>query len=439
MTDTPPTSRVLVTDPLMVGVPLQLPQVGAGWVHDKVAELARRLTDAAAERTRAWLGPASGRLADAGTWSYVDVLSDARPWTELASPAGSTVDDVLRRWCDGEDAASILARDPEGEVAAVPDACWRSEFPRTSEVRWLDPAALAVFLADGWQVHLANADWFDTALAERCADLGWLTTDIVQADLVLTADGPLDLGTDRFDRLVVLAAGEAEVVGGEAPSVMVGAADVVLVPRSQRVRLVGDELRAALVFRLSRLVARSLFERIAHEAGHWPLLRADVPFHLDQVPQSYERSVFDHDGALATELGTVAGPDLVERAVAVRRARLRRPAPASLGTTIDALNGVDGNTFVHLPLSAPPMLGGADGQAVLLAFENQLVRLRVEALDALCAMAIAPSPVASLPDVVIDGVDRRVQLVREGLRAGILRLISTDLEGPGPSQSARPA
>ncbi|MFN8038103.1 MAG: hypothetical protein U0Q07_02735 [Acidimicrobiales bacterium] len=425
MTEPPATTPpiLLATAMLPLGTPLQLPQQGAGWVHDRFAVLADQLASGASDRVSGWLGAEATELVSrAGTLSSPVVVTTNGAAAGLAGIA----DRVVARLAGDEGSVRML--DPEGTPAPVPEACWRSEFPRVGAVRRLDAAALAAYLDEGWQLDLPDADLFDDQLSARCNELGWCTTDWVESTVVAAAVDVLALGAAHADRLVVLVEGEGdlEVTGqdGATAWLRLGSGGAALVPAASTSRLHTGGWAVVVTFRLGRLLGRQLFERLAHEGGHWPLLRADVPYHLDRRPLSYERSVFDHDGDLAVELGEVAGPDLVERAVATRRARLRRPAPASMGEAVPTMRSLGAATRVHLPLSAPPMLGGVVGDLVILAFENQLVHLHAAAVEAFCALAGTSegSTADDLPAVVVDGADQRRELVVRGLRAGVLRV-----------------
>ena len=302
-------------------------------------------------------------------------------------------------------------------------------------------------LRDRWTTIINNADNLDPALNEICEHLERAYGCLVNTNIYISWGQAEGFGPhwDMHDTIIVPVAGtkkwrifEPAVLSPLRPWVgpevshrpvwegTISPGEALVIPRGWGHEVWGsDDLAVHYTIGINRFLAHQLVQALQLEAGHWPILRADVPYEPRAPVSSYEYSVHDAPDGLAGILADLATPDLVDRAIAAYRARMRIRQFAQITQTWRAIAAEDWSGLgVRLPVPAGLMLLDSTAESATFAFGNRKVEVAAPAIDAFLAVAeTVPLHPEQLPPV--DAPDGNQALATELVESGVAVVAET--------------
>ncbi len=429
------------TTEIPVGVPLTVPREGASPLQHQLA-----------------IGNAAARTAS------LKQLAEWLPGYDFEEAAQNVdsrrfmvirLGDSLVRYLDGESMVErlLFAHDHTWGLGGIsfshgdlkghqPPPDFAARVNPKSGLGRLDQGGLVRALDERWTAIINSADLYDPPLNEVCTHLTRAYGSPLNTNVYVSFGPSKGFGAhwDNHDTIIVPVHGskrwalfEPAVLSAQRPWIGPDVSDralwegvlepgmALVIPRGWGHRVDGsDDLSVHCTIGVARLEVHDLFERVRFEAGYWPVMRGDVPFDVREPAVSYGGSVFDEPDGFARTAGEIASVELIERAVASHRARIRRAAyPSFLDTFRAAALGDWSELTIKLVAPAGVMVHAELDDEVILAFNNRAVRVALEARDAVAALAdCAPWMVGALPSVGGDE-DRRPELARLLVTAGL--------------------
>jgi hypothetical protein len=432
---------LVATGQLPIGVNLVLPRRGATPLQDRLAMANGAARSAALTRLGRWL---PGYDFEAAAQNV-----DARRFCVIA------LDGALLDQIGGEDMVDRLLFEhvqawglgglsfSHGDVKGhQPPPEYARRGTRQVGTGWLVGGGLARALDERWTAIINGADQMSPTLGEVCLALGQVYGAPINTNIYISYGPSKGFGAhwDNHDTIIVPLRGakrwslfEPSVLSAELPWIGPEVSDkpvwegiiepgtALVIPRGWGHRVEGsDDLSIHCTIGINRIEVHQLLERVTFEAGHWPVLRADVPYDVREEIDSYGGSVFDEPLAFGRSLAEVATPEMVERAIAAHRARLIRLRHGPFRHTFRAVALGDWSGLtVRLGAVAGVMVAAEDEVDVVVAFDDRAVRIDAEAVDAFTAVAdCQPWAVSDLPPVGT-GEDRRAEFARALVTCGL--------------------
>lgn len=303
-------------------------------------------------------------------------------------------------------------------------------------------------LRDRWTMIINGVDRLDPILDDVCEQLERVYGCRVNTNVYISWGESMGFGShwDMHDTIIVPASGtkrwrvfEPLVLSPLRPWIgpevseravwegEISVGDALVIPRGWGHEVCGsDDLAMHYTIGLTRFTANTLFQRLEHEAGQWPIARADVPYDPREPVISYDRSLHDKPESLAQFAAQLATPEAVDRAVATFRARLELRGPSSLPASWKALATDDWTGLgVRLPVPAGIMPVPGNPGSNLFAFGDHLVDIATPALDAF--LALGDTRVWAIDDLpTVDAPGGARALAVELVEAGLGRVAELD-------------
>jgi len=413
---------LVATGELPVGVGLTIPYPGASPLEDRLARANAAARAASLKRLAGWFPgydfEDAAQNVDARRFAVISLGQQLVDHLNGEQMVDRLLFEHGHLW--GLGGISFSHGDVKGHQPPPPYA--RISAPNNN-LGYVVPGGLAKALDERWTAIVNGADQYDPALGEVVLNLGRAIGCPVNTNIYISYGPSKGFGAhwDNHDTIIVPVRGskrwallEPHVLSAERPWIDPDTSDrplwegviepgmALVIPRGWGHRVDGsDDLSIHCTIGLARLETHEMLERVAFEAGFWPMLRADTPYDVREPATSYGGSVYDQPQGFARTIAEVATPELVERAIASHRARIvRRPYP-SFG---DVFRGVALRNWaglkVRLVSPAGIMLHSETDEAAVFAFNNRAVQVLTEALEAFLALADAePMSVSDLPHV----------------------------------------